>query len=211
MVPVCALSLFQPRASLRCFDAASPVIAALLPLALLPLRLVVCVDPALPRSVAPICTRRSTCEGADTRATGRGVDSRERRAAVLCRPAAARPASGARACQQAVGAGQGAARIPGRRAGAPGLRRGSRLRAFRARGVAGPAEAGAGRCRAGQPGAPMPMGVGGPRAWARAAACARASGPRVSCARRLVRAVPDPSSAPAAAPGCPPSPVPPRR
>ena len=136
MVPVCALSLFQPRASLRCFDAASPVIAALLPLALLPLRLVVCVDPALPRSVAPICTRRSTCEGADTRATGRGVDSRERRAAVLCRPAAARPASGARACQQAVGAGQGAARIPGRRAGAPGLRRGSRLRAFRARGVA---------------------------------------------------------------------------
>ena len=211
MVPVCALSLFQPRASLRCFDAASPVIAALLPLALLPLRLVVCVDPALPRSVAPICTRRSTCEGADTRATGRGVDSRERRAAVLCRPAAARPASGARACQQAVGAGQGATRIPGRRAGAPGLRRGSRLRAFRARGVAGPAEAGAGRCRAGQPGAPMPMGVGGPRAWARAAACARASGPRVSCARRLVRAVPDPSSAPAAAPGCPPSPVPPRR
>jgi hypothetical protein len=83
----------------------------------------------------------------------------------------ARPASGARACQQAVGAGQGAARIPGRRAGAPGLRRGSRLRAFRARGVAGPAEAGAGRCRVrwaagrqpGLPGAPMPMGVGGVR------------------------------------------------
>ena len=35
---------------------------------------------------------------------------------------------------------------------------------------------------------PMPM-VGGTRAaWARAAACARASGPRVSCAPRLVRA-----------------------
>jgi hypothetical protein len=105
----------------------------------------------------------------------------------------ARPASGA------VGAGQGAVRIPGRRAGAPGRRRGSRMRAFRVRGVAGPAEAGAGRCRvrwaAGrQPGAPMPMGVGGPRVWARAAAApvraVRACrAPRVWCAR-----VPDQSS-----------------
>ena len=73
------------------------------------------------------------------------------------------------------------------------------MRAFRVRGVAGPAEAGAGRCRvrwaAGrQPGAPMPMGVGGPRVWARAAAApvraVRACrAPRVWCAR-----VPDQSS-----------------